>query len=78
MCSSDLWAATLGRQAFSIDRPFSALEQLKFRQTISPGLALELSLSWNADTGRLAFAYCSERGEHARGTLLFTALDHAT
>lgn len=70
------WAARLGQAAFGIAQRFMSAEHLKFRKTITPGLTVQLHLRWTPSTGKLAFVYTSEQGEHARGALLFERTDH--
>ena len=49
--------------------PFAGLDGLKFQQVITPGMEVELELSWHAPL--LAFTYRSALGQHASGKVRF-------
>lgn len=67
------WAIRFGREFFVMPSQFQALEVLKFQQVITPGMSLQLSLNYQAETGRLSFKFESAKGVHASGRVVFGA-----
>lgn len=57
------WAQQLGRQVFDLPPRFGGMEVLKFQQLLRPGDTCELALRWDAERGKLYFAFA--RGEAA-------------
>lgn len=73
------WAMRFARQAFAgaaapLDwSAFAGIEQLKFHKLITPGERLELTLTWDAAAGTLAFVYAAEGERKSRGTIRMSA-----
>jgi acyl-CoA synthetase (AMP-forming)/AMP-acid ligase II/3-hydroxymyristoyl/3-hydroxydecanoyl-(acyl carrier protein) dehydratase len=65
------WAIRWGREAFVIELPFQRMDAMKFQRVVSPGTELDLSLSWQAETGVLGFRFESAQGVHAGGRIVF-------
>ncbi len=57
--------------AFARRGAFRALEQVKFQSLVLPGKELDLSLSWNRDRQRLAFAYAAGDRQCSSGRIAF-------
>lgn len=57
--------------AFARRGTFRALEQVKFQSLVLPGKELDLSLSWNRDRQRLAFAYAAGDQQCSSGRIAF-------
>jgi len=57
------WAQQLGRQVFDLPPRFGGMEVLKFQQLLRPGDFCQLALRWDAERGKLYFAF--SRGEAA-------------
>jgi acyl-coenzyme A synthetase/AMP-(fatty) acid ligase/3-hydroxymyristoyl/3-hydroxydecanoyl-(acyl carrier protein) dehydratase len=57
------WAPHLGRQVFDLPPRFGGREVLKFQQLLRPGDLCRLALRWDAERGKLYFAFT--RGEAA-------------
>jgi len=51
------WALTLGQQCLQLPPRFAGMEVLKFQQLVRPGDHLELTLRFDAERGKLHFAY---------------------
>jgi 3-hydroxymyristoyl/3-hydroxydecanoyl-(acyl carrier protein) dehydratase len=67
------WAEYFGKLFFVIDRPFLALEVVKFVKVIQPGDELKLVLNWNISPGKLHFQFRSEQGISSSGRLVYAA-----
>ncbi|NMG03845.1 3-hydroxyacyl-ACP dehydratase FabZ family protein [Azoarcus taiwanensis] len=67
------WAARFAADCFPIDGAFSRMLNIKFQQPVTPGAALDLTLSWDADRRQLAFSYTTNGRLHASGKLEFAA-----
>lgn len=63
------WVLLFGRELLGLTLPFAGLDGLKFQQVITPGMEVELELSWHAPL--LAFTYRSALGQHASGKVRF-------
>ena len=51
------WAFNLGQQWLDLPPTFAGMEVLKFQQLVRPGDAIELHLRFDAQRGKLYFAY---------------------
>ena len=67
------WAITQARTAFTLPPHLIRTEALKFRQFVRPGDALELTLDWQPDKGRLVFELKGPDGICASGRLVLAA-----
>lgn len=67
------WAAQLARKVFLMPIGFMKMEAVKFQGIISPDQLVMLTLDWDAEKNRLAFAYHSEEGPHSSGRLVFSS-----
>ena len=67
------WAITQARTAFTLPPHLIRAEALKFRQFVRPGDALELTLDWQPDKGRLVFELKGPDGICASGRLVLAA-----
>jgi acyl-CoA synthetase (AMP-forming)/AMP-acid ligase II/3-hydroxymyristoyl/3-hydroxydecanoyl-(acyl carrier protein) dehydratase len=65
------WAEHFGKLFFTIARPFSDMEAIKFTEVIRPGDLLTLSLEWKDAAGKLYFKFSSERGAHSSGRMVY-------
>ncbi len=65
------WAIRQGRQHFALPAHFKRLSALKFLRVISPGDALQLTLSHNG-RGELDFRYLRDGTTVSSGRALFT------
>jgi 3-hydroxymyristoyl/3-hydroxydecanoyl-(acyl carrier protein) dehydratase len=65
------WAAVFGAERFPITGKFTRLINIKFQKPVRPGAALQLTLSWDASRGQLAFNYLSGEDSHASGKIEF-------
>jgi len=65
------WVEHFGKLFFTIDKPFSHLEAVKFTQLIKPGDELMLILDWKANSGKLYFNFSSERESHSSGRIVY-------
>lgn len=63
------WVLLFGREWLGLTAPFQGLDGLKFQQVITPGLVVELQLSYRAP--QLSFVYRSARGQHASGKVRY-------
>jgi len=71
------WAVDFGRRCFPLPRRFMRLDTLKFQRPILPGMQVELTLTWRPADRILGFAYASEAGTHASGSVVFGSDDDA-
>lgn len=67
------WVEHFGKLFFTIDKPFSQMEAVKFMKTIQPGDELKLSLNWAALTGKLYFNFSSGEGVSSSGRMVYEA-----
>lgn len=65
------WAEYYGRQYLHLSGHFCGMKAVKFQTLSLPDCVLELSLSFEADTGRLDFHFSSKAGQHSKGHLYF-------
>jgi len=66
------WALRLGCESFAITGVFRRLDHLKFQAPIRPDEPVELSLSWEAAAGELAFRYAGDHGPKSQGIAVFS------
>ncbi|GAB3246083.1 AMP-binding protein [Chitinimonas naiadis] len=66
-------ALLFGRELFPVAPVFLRMEAIKFQQVITPGMAVELELGFNAEKQSLSFKFSSVAGQHASGRLVFGA-----
>ncbi|MEY4563079.1 MAG: hypothetical protein RLZZ618_2356 [Pseudomonadota bacterium] len=73
------WAVRFARSFFSMPPRLQRMSQLKFQRPVVPGMRVQLTLQWNDESRVLSFAYSSDGGKHAGGSLLFAPHDdHAS
>jgi len=65
------WAEHFGQLFFGMDKPFSAMEVIKFVRVIQPGAELKLMLNWKPSAGKLYFNFSSESGTHSSGRMVY-------
>ncbi|WP_337057544.1 AMP-binding protein [Pseudomonas sp. USHLN015] len=70
------WAQHLARQVMALPPRFAGMEVLKFQQLVRPGDRLQLSLRFDADKGKLYFAFRNGEAACSSGRILLVA-DHA-
>lgn len=68
------WAIRLGREAFGPLGEFQGMQNLKFMDLTRPGEILELTLGWDAASGKLSFRYAVGSGKKSSGIVLFRAV----
>lgn len=66
------WAMTLGRQYLTLPSQFAGMEVLKFQQLLRPGDEVDLSLRFDAERGKLYFAFRQGAAACSSGRLLLT------
>ncbi len=64
------WALNLGRQLLKLDGAFAGMEVLKFQQLVRPGDAIQLHLRFDAERGKLYFAYRNDTATCSSGRIL--------
>jgi len=67
------WAQQLGRQVFDLPPRFGGMEVLKFQQLLRPGDLCQLSLRWDAERGKLYFAFTRGEATCSSGRILLGA-----
>lgn len=67
------WALDLSRQLLDLPGQFSGMEALKFQHLIRPGDIVELNLRWDAERGKLYFAYRNDGVACSSGRILLGA-----
>ncbi|KJJ96844.1 AMP-binding protein [Pseudomonas sp. 21] len=67
------WAQQLGRQVFDLPPRFGGMEVLKFQQLLRPGDLCQLSLRWDAERGKLYFAFTRDEAACSSGRILLGA-----
>ncbi|QRY79978.1 acyl-CoA synthetase [Pseudomonas sp. PDNC002] len=67
------WAQQLGRQVFDLPPRFGGMEVLKFQQLLRPGDLCQLSLRWDAERGKLYFAFTRGDAACSSGRILLGA-----
>lgn len=65
------WAIHFARQHFGLNRAFSHMEVVKFKELLLPGQHLNLSLHYREDCSKLTFCYQSETTEYSSGRIYF-------
>lgn len=64
------WAQHYGGEMLGFSTDFSHLEAVKFQHVLRPGQVVELELRRDSESGKLAFRYHSESGQHASGRIV--------
>jgi len=64
------WALNLGRQLLRLDGAFAGMEVLKFQQLVRPGDEIQLHLRFDAERGKLYFAYRNDTATCSSGRIL--------
>ncbi|MBD9501557.1 AMP-binding protein [Pseudomonas sp. BGr12] len=67
------WAQQLGRQVFDLPPRFGGMEVLKFQQLLRPGDLCQLALRWDAERGKLYFAFTRGEAACSSGRILLGA-----
>ena len=65
------WAVHYARLYLGLNRLFSHMEVIKFKELLLPGQCLELSLCYGAAEGKLVFNYRSDTTEYSSGRIYF-------
>lgn len=65
------WAVHFSRQYLGLDRVFSHMEAIKFKELLLPGQPLELQLRYSDQAGKLDFCYRTETSEYSSGRIYF-------
>ncbi|MBV4470111.1 acyl-CoA synthetase family protein [Pseudomonas siliginis] len=64
------WALNLGRQLLNLDGAVAGMEVLKFQQLVRPGDEIQLHLRFDAERGKLYFAYRNDTATCSSGRIL--------
>ncbi|UST95916.1 acyl-CoA synthetase family protein [Pseudomonas siliginis] len=64
------WALNLGRQLLKLNGGFAGMEVLKFQQLVRPGDEIQLHLRFDAERGKLYFAYRNDTATCSSGRIL--------
>jgi len=64
------WAVHFGRQLFEGSGEFSCLEVIKFKEVISPGQEVLLTLQFKSTKNKLMFSYQSANGVCSSGRIV--------
>ena len=64
------WAIHFGRETLQATGEFCRMDNIKFQAIVQPGQRLNLHLQWNADSGRLAFAYRLDEKTFSSGIVI--------
>lgn len=67
------WAIESARRLLNVSGEVTRMEALKFQQVMLPGAVAILTLEWDADEGKLDFAYASGDARFSSGRLSFRA-----
>lgn len=67
------WAIESARRLLDVSGEVTRMEALKFQQVMLPGAVATLTLEWDADEGKLDFAYASGDARFSSGRLSFRA-----
>lgn len=67
------WAIALGQPLLDQPRRFAGMEVLKFQQLVRPGDQLLLTLRFDAERGKLYFAYTCDGAPCSSGRILLEA-----
>ncbi len=65
------WAEAFARRWLPVTGRFHHLEVIKFQKVILPHYEVEISLDFDAISGKLNFCFESKRGVHSRGRICF-------
>lgn len=65
------WAVHYAKQYLGLDKVFSHMEAVKFKELLLSGQPLRLGLHYCPETGKLIFRYHSETAEYSSGRLYF-------
>lgn len=65
------WAVHYARQYLALNRIFSHMEVVKFKELLLPGQRLELTLHYQRTGCKLNFCYRSETTEYSSGRIYF-------
>lgn len=65
------WAEKIAALFFNINAPFLRMEVIKFKKIIHPGDVVKVSLSWQAESGKLYFDICSATETHSSGRMVY-------
>ncbi|WP_433885900.1 AMP-binding protein [Pseudomonas vranovensis] len=68
------WALALGQQLLDRPRQFAGMEVLKFQQLVRPGDPLQLTLRFDAERGKLYFAYSNAGAACSSGRIVLEAI----
>lgn len=66
------WVGALARRIFDC-ADFEQVKSVKFNTAILPGASLSLSLSYQADSGRLKFSFFDAQQRYSSGVMIFGA-----
>ncbi|MFF7707615.1 AMP-binding protein [Pseudomonas sp. NPDC007930] len=69
------WALQLGRERLALPPRFAGMEVLKFQQLVRPGDPLQLTLRFDAERGKLYFAYSRDGAPCSSGRVVLEAAD---
>jgi 3-hydroxymyristoyl/3-hydroxydecanoyl-(acyl carrier protein) dehydratase len=65
------WAVHYARLYLGLNRVFSHMESVKFKELLLPAQLLELELQYQPNPGKLVFAYRSATCEYSSGRIYF-------
>ncbi|MDH5190243.1 MAG: thioester dehydrase [Gammaproteobacteria bacterium] len=65
------WAIAFAKRYLGIDGEFNKMENVKFKNIISPDALLNLTIV-KKDNEKITFEYQSEKGNHSSGRIYFT------
>lgn len=65
------WAVHYAREYLGLDKVFSHMEAVKFKELLLPGQPLQLSLRYERQAGKLLFRYHAETAEYSSGRIYF-------
>jgi 3-hydroxymyristoyl/3-hydroxydecanoyl-(acyl carrier protein) dehydratase len=65
------WAVHYTRQYLGLNRSFSHMEVVKFKELLLPGQCLDLNLCYQQLGSKLSFSYRSETTEFSSGRIYF-------
>jgi 3-hydroxymyristoyl/3-hydroxydecanoyl-(acyl carrier protein) dehydratase len=69
------WAIALGRQLLDLPPTFAGMEVLKFQQLVRPGDRISLTLRFDAERGKLYFAFRNGDAPCSSGRILLESTD---
>ena len=69
------WAMALGQRLLNLPPKFAGMEVLKFQQLVRPGDQISLSLRFDAERGKLYFAFRNSDAPCSSGRILLEAAD---